>query len=116
MATALHEDRPTTHAESLSDRLAGAGWGLFFLWIGISILASIPSWIALTGVGAITLGIQAARKAKELPAEGFWVTVGLLFLAAAVWDLAGAAVQLLPVLLIVVGGSVLVSVLVKRKG
>lgn len=113
MATTLQSGRPTK-PESPSDRLAGAGWGLFFLWIGVSILASLPSWVVLSGVGVITLGVQIARKSRALAVEGFWVVVGALFLAAAVWDLSGTTVQLLPILLIVVGGGVLASLFVRR--
>lgn len=113
MATTLQTGSPTGR-ESMSEKLAGAGWGLFFLWIGVSILVTMPSWLALLGVGVITLGVQVARVTQDLRIEGFWVTVGALFFAAALWDVSGTTVQLLPVLLIVVGGGVLVS-LFRRK-
>ena len=115
MATMIEKNQAPKR-ESPSDKLAGAGWGLFFLWIGISILASIPSWVTLFGVGVITLGVQVVRKSMDLGAEGFWITVGALFLAAAVWDLSGTAVQLLPVLLILVGAAILASLFIKRVG
>jgi len=115
MATTLRRGEPRTR-ESPSDRIAGAGWGVFFLWIGIAILASIPSWITLLGIGAITLGVQAARKSMSLHVEGFWLVVGVLFLAAALWDLSGTAVELLPILLILIGGGFLVSLFSKRAG
>ena len=115
MATTLQSGKPTQR-ESQSDKLAGAGWGIFFIWLGLAILASIPSWVTLLGIGVITLGVQGARKNAGLHAEKFWVTVGALFFGATLWDLAGLTFQLLPILLILVGGGVLASLFTKRAG
>ncbi|NIN10784.1 MAG: hypothetical protein GTO05_15175, partial [Gemmatimonadales bacterium] len=63
----------------LASRLGGFGWALFFVWIGVALLATFPAAVTLLGVGAITLGVQVARKSVGLSLEVFWVIVGLLF-------------------------------------
>ncbi len=94
----------------LSGKLGAAGWGLFIIWIGISFLASLDAWIALLGIGVITLGIQLARKSVGLSLEGFWVVIGFLFVLGGVWSLLGTTVPLLPILLIVAGLALVISI------
>lgn len=94
----------------LAGKLSAAGWGLFIIWIGVVFLASIEAWVALLGVGVITLGMQAVRKVVGLVLEGFWVIVGLLFVLGAIWDLLGATVPLLPILLIAAGLGLVFSI------
>lgn len=111
MATAHSMSTPHGAANDLGGKLGAVGWGLFLLWIGVAILAAVPSWITLLGVGAIILAVQGARKRAGLPTEGFWVVVGFLFALGGLWDLSGSALRLLPILLIVLGGGVLISAL-----
>jgi hypothetical protein len=98
----------------LARKLDAAGWGLFFIWIGIALLANIGWGLGLLGVGIITLGVQAARKYFALTLEGFWVVVGLLFVLGGIWELLSVQVGLVPILLIVVGAVLLVSALTGR--
>lgn len=92
-----------------TQELGGAGWALFFIWIGVALLVDIAAGVTLLGIGAITLGIQAVRRSLGLRLEVFWVVVGLLFVLAAIWALSGTEVPLLPVLLIVAGAVGLFS-------
>jgi hypothetical protein len=93
----------------MARKLGSVGWALVFIWIGIAFLASISATVSLLVIGAITLGVQAARKSLGLLLEGFWIVVGLLFLAGGVWGLLGTDLPLLPILLVVAGVAILVS-------
>lgn len=96
-------------------RLGAAGWGLFIIWIGIVFLAGIAAWVALVGVGVITLGTQVVRRSVGLAVEAFWLVVGALFVLAGAWELSGTTVPLLPILLIVAGAGLLLSVFRGRR-
>ena len=91
-----------------------AGWGLFFAWVGVALLMDVGWGVGLIGVGAITLGGQAARRYYGLKLEGFWVAVGVLFALGGVWELIEVEVSLVPILLIVAGAALLLSAL-RRK-
>ncbi len=93
----------------LARKLGMVGWALVFIWIGIAFLTNISATVTLLAIGVITLGVQLARKSFGLKLEGFWVFVGLLFLAAGVWGLLGTDLPLLPILLVLAGVAILVS-------
>ena len=68
-----------TKGPSLVKTLDAAGWGLFFIWIGLVFGLEIRSSVALLGIGIITLGMQLVRKSRGLNFEGFWCLVGQPF-------------------------------------
>ena len=45
-------------------RIDGAGWGLFFLWVGVALLLDVGWGIGLLGVGILTLAMQVVRRAS----------------------------------------------------
>ncbi len=57
-----NQELKTTRRNKLHRKLDAAGWGLFFIWIGIAVLADVGWGVALIGVGAIILGGLAARE------------------------------------------------------
>lgn len=87
------------------------GWGLFFLWIGIAMLANLGWGMALLGIGIIMLGMQVVRSFVALGIETFWLLVGAFFVIAGVWELLSVRAGLIPVVCIVAGGALLVSAL-----
>lgn len=93
----------------IARKLEAAGWGTFFIWVAIAILAEFAVGIALLGVGAITLAGQAARKFFALGLEGFWVVVGLSFLIGGLGQLFAPRLPLVPVLLLLAGGALIVA-------
>ncbi len=104
----------TERKRVLAKKVDVAGWGLFFVWVGIAFLASVGWGIGLLGVGIVTLGGQLARKSLALRVEGFSLVIGALFLLAGIWEMLGPAAApraLVPVLLIVAGALLLVSAL-----
>ncbi len=104
------EELQTTERRDLAQKLDAVGWGLFFIWIGIAFLADFGIGVGLLGVGIITLGEQAARKYFNLKLEGFWVIVGLCFVLGGLWELLAVELPLVPILLIVAGLVILVSI------
>ena len=95
--------------------LEAVGWALFFIWIGIAILADFGFAIGLFGVGIITLGSQTARKYFNFKVEGFWVIAGLLFVLGGIWELLKIEFDLLTILIIVAGLVILISVIRGKK-
>lgn len=102
-----------TKAE-LEKRLDAAGWGLFFVWVGIALLADVGWGIGLLGVGIITLAEQAARRYFGIGIDGFWAVVGVLFLAGGLWELAKIEFSMVPILIILAGAAILASALKRR--
>jgi hypothetical protein len=100
----------TAGSGDLERKLGVAGWGLFIIWLGILFLLSLDTWVALLGIGLITLGMQAVRKLLGLSLEGFWLIVGSLFVVGGVWSLLGTTVPLLPILLIAAGVGLVMSI------
>jgi hypothetical protein len=96
----------------LGDKLDAAAWALFLIWVGIALLADVGIGIGLLGVGVITLGAQVARRMNGLDLEGFWLIVGLLFVAGGIWKLSGVETEfpLFEICLIVIGAALLYSV------
>jgi hypothetical protein len=48
--------------KKLNRKLDAAGWGLFFIWTGVAVLADVGWGVGLIGVGVIILGGLAARE------------------------------------------------------
>ncbi len=98
----------------LNERLDAVGWGLFFVWVGIAFVAHVGWGTGLLGVGLITLGGQVMRKYFGLRLEVFWLMVGFFFLLGGVWELLNVQFELVPILCIIAGVALLVTVLVGK--
>lgn len=110
------EHAPASHAPILTRKVDAAGWGLFFVWVGVALLAHLGWGLGLLGVGTITIGVQLARKYVGLAAEPFWIVVGLLFVAGGAAEFLNLEFNLLPIVLIVAGVALLVSALRRHSG
>lgn len=95
-------------------RLDGAGWGLVFIWVGISLTTRIGWGVALAGVGLVMLGVQGARKLNGLALDRFALTVGGVLVAGGIWERVFGSVALVPLLCIAVGVVLFVSALAGR--
>ena len=98
------------HARLLNRQLETLGWGLFFVWWGITELFNfLPPGIGAIGLGVILLGLNAVRTRNGIPASGFTTTLGILALVLGGLELAAAALNLpfeipiFAILLIVLG-------------
>src|SRR5512134_1938682 len=106
-----NQDQRLTNEQVLPRKLDAAGWSLFFIWTGIAFLADVGWGPGLLGVGIITLGGQAARKYFALRLEGFWIAVGLFFVAGGVWVLFQIQFELWPILCVIAGIALLLATL-----
>jgi len=95
-------------------KLSAAGWGLFFLWIGIALLTNLSWGIGILGVGVLVLGEQVARKCMTLKLEAFWTVVGALFVLGGIWGLFNVRVSLVAIVCIAAGAVLLLSALLSK--
>lgn len=103
------ETPPSSPNKNIGRRLDAAGWGLFFIWVGVSLLLDLSWAVGLLGVAAIIFFKQTARRCYGRKPENFWLVVGALFLLGGIWELSQAQFDLAPILLIVVGGALLLT-------
>jgi hypothetical protein len=94
----------------LERKLGAAAWGLFFVWIGIVFVLSIQGSIAMLVVGVIMLGAQFIRRSLGLQVERFWIFLGVVFVAGGLWGFSQVNLPLFPILLIVAGAALLLSI------
>ncbi len=112
-------DELLNQSHVMKEKQLDAGvWGVFFLWIGISLLAHLPWGVWLLGVGVITLGAQFARKLLDLRLDVFWLVAGALFLLGGLSEIApfGMSFAIIPVLCIVAGIGLLARALTRHVG
>jgi len=88
-------------------RLDSIGWALLLMWIGVVVLANFGWGWGLLGASGIILGTQAALWRSAGKFDGFAVACGVVFLVNAAWILLGLTWPLAPVLLILLGASLL---------
>jgi hypothetical protein len=100
--------------EILHRKLEAIGWGLFFIWIGIGIIADFGTGLTLLGIGLIVLGGQASRKYYQLKVETFWIIVGLLFLCGGLWVIFGLNIPFAAIVLILIGVLIVFTTLRKQ--
>jgi hypothetical protein len=76
---------------------------VFFIWVGVVMLAGVPWAWFLIGVGVVMLIAQLARWVSGLTIEAFGVSVGFIVLAAGVWELLSLSWTLMPMVMIMLG-------------
>jgi hypothetical protein len=93
------------------------GWGVFFIWLGVAVLANVGWNMGLFGVGLIMLGVQLARKYFEQTVDWFGLTLGLCLTVGGAlrilgidWNRPPLPTWLVPVLFIAAGVAVLASI------
>ena len=109
------EEQKTPEVKGSAEKITAAGWGFFFIWIGVAYIFKLDVGVGLLGVGIITLGGQMARKSAKLKFEGFWIIVGLLFFMGGLWEVFKPNIPLVPILLIAAGLTLLLSTTLKKR-
>ncbi len=102
-----------THFMQHHDRakkLDAVGWAIFFIWAGVAWIANVGFGVGLIGVAAIILGIQAIRRLLGFNLEFFWIVAGIGFAIGGLWEYLEVQTPLAPIVLIIVGIALLVSV------
>lgn len=88
--------------------LTSIAWGVFFVWIGLSWIASeyykvsMGSYVAL-GVGVILIGLNLARTLLKLKPSKFSLFIGILALAFGGASIAGFELPIWQTILILIG-------------
>ena len=57
-----NQELKTAQRKKMGRKLDAVGWGLFFIWIGIAVLAEVGWGVGFLGVGLIILGGVVARE------------------------------------------------------
>jgi hypothetical protein len=105
--SSLAQSPEPTNLDERVRQLDSAAWAVFFIWVGIVMLAGLPWDWFLVGVGVLILGAQVLRRQWNLKIETFSVVIGLIFLAAGAWDLLSMPLPLMPIILIALGAYLL---------
>ncbi len=88
-------------------QIDSVAWAVFFIWVGIAMLAQVPWGWFLIGVGALILAAQLVRWQLNMEIERFWVACATVFLIGGVWHLFDLPLPLAPILLILLGLALL---------
>ena len=106
---------PDSKLQDRAAKLETAGWGLFFIWVGVCILADLSWGMFFFGTGVLLLGSQVLRRYFGLRQDRFSLTIGTCFIVvggieALGWRIDEVAMPtwLVPVLFIGVGAAFLV--------
>jgi hypothetical protein len=57
-----NQGRKTAQTKKLERKLDAVGWGLFFIWIGIAVLADVGWGVGCIGTGLIIFATLAVRE------------------------------------------------------
>lgn len=114
-------DQSARREGTAAARLDEIGWGSFFIWIGVALLAGVSWSVFFLGTGAIMVSAQMARKFLALKVDRFGLSLGIAFVCASVlrildlqWDKAVISTWLVPVLFIAAGASIVLSAWLRK--
>jgi hypothetical protein len=94
----------TSRANSTFARsIDSIGWALFFMWVGIAMLANFSWTVSLIGTAVIVLGVQGALFFRRERLDIFMLAIGVVLLFGTITDMYGLPLSLIPALLIVIG-------------
>ncbi len=99
-------------AKALNKRLDTIAWACFLIMIGCLGLVpkeQVPEGTWLVGVGVIWLGLNAARYLNRISMSSGTIILGILAIAAGLGDIFGVSMPVLPILLVLLGISLLVK-------
>lgn len=107
--------RRATNAD-VSDRVDTVGWGILLVVIGaVSLLPGMPDGAWLVAAGVVMLGASAVRAWMHLGVHGVTVIVGIVALAAGGFLVAGLSTEVGPLVLIVLGSTIVGGALLRTR-
>lgn len=104
--------------KAILDKINGIGFALFLVMIGGLLLAPkgmLPESAWLIGAGLIILGGNLARRLNGIRLCGCTIILGILLLVAGICGFYGVEFPFFPVLLILIGVSIVVELVTKKK-
>ncbi len=100
----------------LSHRVDTIGWGLLFVATGaVSLMPSMPDGAWLIVAGLAMLGASAVRAWLHLPLWGLTIVIGIVALAAGIFTVAGLTTAVGPLVLIVLGLTLILGALYRTQ-
>ncbi len=105
---------PSSQGSERARQIDSIAWAIFFIWVGVAMLAQIPWGWFLVGVALLILATQFARWQAGIVIETFWIACGTVFLAGGLWNVLDLPWPLAPILLIVFGLALLGKAVVRR--
>jgi hypothetical protein len=104
----------STETGERARQIDSVAWALFFIWVGVAMLAPIPWGWFLVGVAVLILAVQLVRWQMGMTIESFWVACGAVCLAGGLWNVLELPWPLAPILLILLGVALLGKAVIKR--
>jgi hypothetical protein len=74
----------------------------------------VPRGTWLLGTGVVILGITWIRHINHIMINKFWVVIGIIALAAGLSNFLGIKLPLFPILLIIIGFSIIVKPMMRN--
>jgi hypothetical protein len=75
----------------------------------------VPEGSWLIGTGGIILVMMGVRYLYGIKISGFWIVLGIVALAFGISDVFGLNIPVFPILLIIIGASVVLTPFLKKK-
>jgi hypothetical protein len=103
--------------QGLDQKLNAVAWALFFIMLGglwMVPTGTVPESTWLIGVGLILLGLNAIRYMSGLMMVWFTTILGVVALLAGVAGIVGMELPIFPIILIIIGVSIIYDVLTKK--
>ena len=98
----------TSDKRALDHQFERISWALFLIILGgLGLLPGVPSGTWLIGTGLIMLGLNVARYVNGIPVSTFSISLGFAAVAFGVARFVGADLPVLPILLILIGASII---------
>jgi hypothetical protein len=102
------DDSKLFEKRELDRRLVSLSWALFLIMIGgLALIPGMPEGVWLIGTGLIMLGLNATRYFNGIRMQFFSSGLGVVALALGVAELLGLNWPVWPLILIVIGASIL---------
>lgn len=104
--------------ENLDKRLISISWALFLIMIGglwLVPAGMVPESAWLLGVGIILLGLNIIRYQNGIKMSVFTFILGIVALIAGIGGYIGFELPIFPILVIIIGISVLLEAIYKKK-
>lgn len=113
LSTLTHEKK-----EVIEERLDGIGWALFFVMLGVLWLlpeSVVPEDTWLIGMAMIIFGVNYTKYMKGIEVDYFFLVIGLIALSFGLGGILGVSLPIFPIILVLVGLSILFSPTIKEK-
>lgn len=106
-------DHRDTGKRVLDQQLERISWALFLIMIGgLLLIPGVPDGTWLIGTGLIMLGLNIVRYINGIRMRTFTIVLGALAILFGIAELAGSHWSVLPILLILIGASIIFSLIV----